>query len=337
MGKDKNRRIMKRMILTGLLVGLLSVGVASYHSAQEPKQLKMIYIPKIIDPNNEFWTALIAGARMAAQEHNIELTVVAPDREEYYEKQNELILQAINQNPDVILISPSHYTKTLEAVKEVRKKGIKIVFIDSEVEEPVWDCIVATDNFIAGTKMGNVAKLHIDDQTQIAVVGHVKSSSTAIERIRGLEYSLGNKKNQIVETVFCDSTFEKAYALTVELVKKYPELDMIIGTNEYAAVGAADAIKDMGLSGKIKMVGFDNSIEEVQLLEEGVFVGIVVQKPFNMGYLGVEQAYKITQGDDYKIQLDSGSELITKENMYTEENQKLLFPFVGKQFRETQE
>ena len=337
MGKDKNRRVMKRLILTGLLIGLFSAGVASYHGAQEPKQLKMIYIPKIIDPNNEFWTALIAGARMAAQEHNIELTVVAPDREDDYERQNELILQAINQNPDVILISPSHYTKTLEAVKEVRKKGIKIVFIDSEVEEPLWDSIVATDNFIAGTKMGNVAKLYIDNDTQIAVVGHVKTSSTAIERIRGLEYSLGNKKTQIVETVFCDSTFERAYALTVGLVEKYPDLDMIIGTNEYSAVGAADAIKDMGLSGKIKMVGFDNSIEEVQLLEEGVFVGIVVQKPFNMGYLGVEQAYKIIQGDDYKFQLDSGSELITKENMYTEENQKLLFPFVGKQFRETQE
>jgi len=337
MGKDKNRRIMKRMILTGLLIGLISAGVASYYTAQEPRQIKMVYIPKIIDPNNEFWTALIAGARMAAQEHNIELTVVAPDREDDYERQNELILQAINQNPDVILISPSHYTKTLEAVKEVRKKGIKIVFIDSEVEEPLWDSIVATDNFIAGTKMGNVAKLYIDNDTQIAVVGHVKTSSTAIERIRGLEYSLGNKKTQIVETVFCDSTFERAYALTVGLVEKYPDLDMIIGTNEYSAVGAADAIKDMGLSGKIKMVGFDNSIEEVQLLEEGVFVGIVVQKPFNMGYLGVEQAYKIIQGDDYKFQLDSGSELITKENMYTEENQKLLFPFVGRQFRETQE
>ena len=85
------------------------------------------------------------------------------------------------------------------------------------------------------------------------------------------------------------------------------------------------------------MVGFDNSIEDVQLLEEGVFVGIVVQKPFNMGYLGIEQAYKILKNEEFKVQLDSGSELITKENMYTEENQKLLFPFVGRQFREAQD
>ena len=60
----------------------------------------------------------------------------------------------------------------------------------------------------------------------------------------------------------------------MELIHKYPDLDLIVGTNEYSAVGAANAIKDMRLTGKIKMVGFDNSIEEVQLLEEGVFVGI---------------------------------------------------------------
>ncbi len=326
-----------KILLVLALLGIVAMGWLLGRGVQEENQIKMVYIPKIIDNNNEFWTALIAGARMAAEEYHIDLTIIAPQREEDFEKQNALILEAIEQNPDVILVSPSHYTGTLEAVKEVRKRGIKLVFIDSEVKEPVWDSIVATDNFIAGTKMGNLAKSYIDDNTQIAVVGHVKTSSTAIERIRGLEYILGKRKSQIVETVFCDSTFEKAYSLTEELVKKYPDLDLVIGTNEYSAVGAANAIKDLGMAGKIKMVGFDNSIEEVQLLEEGVFVGIVVQKPFNMGYLGIEQAYKILKNEEFKVQLDSGSELITKENMYTEENQKLLFPFVGRQFREAQD
>ena len=333
--KYSKRQFANKIVLIALLTGFLVFGWIVLNGLKEDRQIKMVLIPKIIDNNNEFWTALIAGAKMAAQENGIDLTVVAPDREEDYERQNELILEAVSQKPDVILIAPSHYTKTLEAVKEAKKNDIKIVFIDSEVEEPVWDSIVATDNFIAGTKMGNLAKQYIDDDTQIAVVGHVKTSSTAIERIRGLEYILGSRKSQIVDMVFCDSSFDKAYDLTVELIHKYPDLDLIVGTNEYSAVGAANAIKDMRLTGKVKMVGFDNSIEEVQLLEEGVFVGIVVQKPFNMGYLGVEQAYKIISREEFKVQLDSGSELITKDNMYTEENQKLLFPFVGRQFRET--
>ena len=71
-------------------------------------------------------------------------------------------------------------------------------------------------------------------------------------------------------------------------------------------------------------------IEEIQLLEEGIFDAIVIQKPFNMGYLGIETAVRAARGRDVETYVDSGSELITKENMYSEENQKLLFPFFGK-------
>ena len=101
-------------------------------------------------------------------------------------------------------------------------------------------------------------------------------------------------------------------------------------------MGAAKAVKELGLEKKIGIMGFDNSLEEVKLLEEGVLNGIVIQKPFNMGYFGVEQAAKIIKGENYIKYLDCGSKLITKEDMYTEENQKILFPFIGRQFREIQ-
>ena len=56
-----------------------------------------------------------------------------------------------------------------------------------------------------------------------------------------------------------------------------------------------------------------------------------------MGYFGVEQAVKIIKGEKHTEYLDCGSELITKEYMYTEENEKMLFPFIGRQFREISE
>ena len=61
-------------------------------------------------------------------------------------------------------------------------------------------------------------------------------------------------------------------------------------------------------------------------MEAGVYEALAIQKPFNMGYLGVETAVRAARGERVEENIDSGSELITKENMYTEENQKLLFP-----------
>ena len=63
---------------------------------------------------------------------------------------------------------------------------------------------------------------------------------------------------------------------------------------------------------QVKVVGFDNSVEQIQLLEAGVFQGIVIQKPFNIGYLGVEQAVKAIEGYPMEYNLDSGCKLITK-------------------------
>ena len=62
-------------------------------------------------------------------------------------------------------------------------------------------------------------------------------------------------------------------------------------------------------------------------MEEGIFEIIVIQNPFKMGYLGIEAAVEILNGGKVEKHIDSGCELISNDSVYTEENQKLLFPF----------
>ncbi len=49
------------------------------------------------------------------------------------------------------------------------------------------------------------------------------------------------------------------------MLKERPEIDVVIGTNEYSAVGAARGVRKMGMEGQVKVVGFDNSVEQIQL------------------------------------------------------------------------
>lgn len=74
-------------------------------------------------------------------------------------------------------------------------------------------------------------------------MAHVKGVSTAVEREEGFRKGLGKLADNIVEVVYCDSQYEKSRQLTVELMKKYPNLKMIAGMNEYSSVGAARAVK----------------------------------------------------------------------------------------------
>ena len=60
---------------------------------------------------------------------------------------------------------------------------------------------------------------------------------------------------------------------------------------------------------KIQVVGVDSSQEAVQLMEKGVFKGIVVQKAFKMGYLGVTETVRMLQGKPYDENVNSGCQL----------------------------
>ena len=303
-------------------------GAAWYRQKKiEERRMSLVYIPKVEDSTNDFWKALILGTKMAAKEYNADIEIKAPNEENDIVRQNELLKEAISEEPDAILFSPSSFTESNDLLKEAKEKGIRISFIDSYTEEKVQNLTVATDNLEAGEKLGKFAATLLDPDDQIAIVAHVKGVSTAVEREEGFRKGLGDLAKNIVEVVYCDSQYEKSRKLTQELMEKYPNLKMVAGMNEYSSVGAARAVKAAGAKDRIQVVGVDSSQEAVQLMENGVFKGLVVQKAFKMGYIGVKETILMLRGKSYEKDVNSGCELVTPDNMYDSEIEKLLFPF----------
>lgn len=320
----------KKWLSICLVVCLIGgIGGAAWYRQKkiEERRMSLVYIPKVEDSTNDFWKTLILGTKMAAKEYNADIEIKAPTEENDIERQNELLKEAISEEPDAILFSPSSFTESNDLLKEAKEKGIRISFIDSYTEEKVQDLTVATDNLEAGEKLGKFAATLLGPDDQIAIVAHVKGVSTAVEREEGFRKGLGDLAKNIVEVVYCDSQYEKSRKLTQELMEKYPNLKMVAGMNEYSSVGAARAVKAAGAKDRIQVVGVDSSQEAVQLMENGVFKGLVVQKAFKMGYIGVKETILMLRGKSYEKDINSGCELVTPDNMYDSEIEKLLFPF----------
>ena len=295
--------------------------------ATQTRKCSLIYIPKIRDDTNDFWTSVISGCRMAAEEYESELEIMAPDKEENVEEQNRVLRAAIEKKPDAILFSPSSMNASDELLKEAKDKGIRITYIDSYTKEDLQDLTVATDNVNAGRMMGEYARTLLDKDSKIAIVSHVKGVSTAVEREQGFREGLGDYAENIVETVYCNSLYEKSYELAQELMRRYPDLELIAGMNEYSAVGVGRAVSDAGAKDKIAVFGVECSQEAIILIDMGVYKGIIVQKAFRMGYIGVEETIHMLNGDAVEKNIDSGCELVTPENMYNSDIERLIFPF----------
>ncbi len=318
---------LKKWGLVCLLFLLLGAGIAASHPSAGEEKKEIVLVLKVIDSSNDFWTAIIQGAEMAAREYGANLTVMGPNAETKYEEQGKMIEEAIAMNPDAIALAPSSFTETQEHARKIEAAGIPLVLVDSVMEEEMGSCIVATDNIEAGRKMGQYILEHFKNIAEIGIVGHVQGVSTAVEREAGLREGLGEFEKKVVDIVFCDSDYRKAYLITKDMLKRYPDINVIVGLNEYSSVGAARAVNDLGLKGEVRMIGFDSSMKEVEYLEDGTFEAMVVQKPLNMGYLCIEKTMQLLNKEKISEVVDSGSVLITKNTMYTEENQKLLFPF----------
>ena len=323
------RKYRKVIIIIIILMAALLVAVTGLMSpgVTQTRECSLIYIPKIKDDANDFWSSLISGCKMAAEEYGSKLEIMAPDKEENIEEQNRLLKAAIEKEPDAILFSPSSMSASDKLLKKAKEKGIRITYIDSYTEEELQDLTVATDNVEAGRRLGEYARTLLDKDSRLAIVSHVKGVSTAVEREQGFREGLGDYAKNIVEVVYCNSLFEKSYELTNELMKKYPDLEMIAGMNEYSAVGVGRAVSDAGAKDRIAVVGVDCSQEAINLMEMGVYKGIIVQKAFRMGYMGVEETIHMLNGDSVSKNIDSGCELVTPDNMYDSDIERLIFPF----------
>ena len=81
-------------------------------------------------------------------------------------------------------------------------------------------------------------------------------------------------------------------------------------------------------------VGFDSAEPLVKALRAGEIDGLVLQDPINMGYLGVKTLVRHLRGESVEKLTDTGSMLVTPENMDSPEVKNLLEPDFAKWLKE---
>jgi ribose transport system substrate-binding protein len=103
-------------------------------------------------------------------------------------------------------------------------------------------------------------------------------------------------------------------------------VDGIFCPNESTTFGMLRALQNANLAGRIRFVGFDSSEKLLQALRDGQLDAIVVQDPYNMGYLGVKTLVRAIRGEHVEKQIDTGATLVTRDNMEQPELQRRLHP-----------
>ena len=315
-----------KWFIVGVSTGILIfIGYSSYQSSKKPD--KIVLVSKSIQSEYVFWETIRMGAQLAAKEEEIPFEYVGPLEEKDVDKQVEIMNSKIEEGADIILLAAADKERLALSVENAKKKGITLVSVDSSVVGQTE--IVATDNVAAAQELTHYLLESINNEGEVIMLNFVQGASTANEREQGYDLVMaGQDKVNQLPTVYTEGTTESAYKKAKEIIKQYPNLKGIVGANQYMTEGICLAIEELGLSKKIKVVGFDSSNVIIEALEKGIIEAILVQKPFNMGYLGVKVAVDLFDGKKVEQDTDTGYKLITADTLYDTENQKLLYPII---------
>ena len=322
MKRDK-LRILAVFLLFAVIL-LSACGSAEGRAAQ----YKIYLITK--STSTEFWRSVFAGANAARAEYNVNLTIRGPDTEENYAGQNMYIKEAIRNHADAIVFSAISYTENASAINEAAEAGIKIVVIDSDVNSSRVSARIGTDNIQAGRITAAAALDTEEKHLGVGIVNFAQFSRNGEEREIGLREQL-EKDSRVEEicTVNSLTDHDAARESAIKLLREHPEINILIGLNEPLGVGVAEASEQLNLKDRVRVISFDSNIRCIELLRSGDVSALIVQNPYAMGYLGVETAWKLLEGQSFRPDqlIDTATSIITRENMFTVEGQKALFSF----------
>ncbi len=330
-------RINKKMLAFGIIVLVLVYTICAQviiynlnDLEREDGESTKSYVAVITkSTTSDFWKEVESGVIAAAAEYNIEVTFDGPDNEEDYETQNIMIEEAVEAGAEVIVLSAADYNANAEAVDQAIEQGVSVISIDSDVNSEGVAYTIGTDNYLAGYMAGEAALSCTDETLYIGIVNYDVNSANGQEREAGFRDAVATDSRVVfMETINVLSTTEDAKEKTMELLTTYPQINVIATFNEWTSLGVGYAIEEMGLGRDTTVVAFDNNVVSVGMLEIGNVDALIVQNPFAMGYLGVECAYNLINGIGVEEgRIDTETTLITRENMYDEVSQRVLFSF----------
>lgn len=323
--KRRNNTIITCLILT---INLLFCSCTQKQKLNDNDKKRTVAVI-VKTKSGDYWDSVKMGTDIAAKEFNINVEFMAPDDEEDIDAQIKFISKSIDKKVDAIVVAPSDYMALVDIVQRAIEHKIPVITIDSELNTDAVNCLISTDNFEAGKRAGEKLVQINGEYSKVAIMGFVKGNPNGDKREEGFLKAISKYPDiEVVAKRYCSSNSTLATILTKNILSQDNRIDAIIALNSTSAEGVAQAIDELDLSGKVKIIAFDNTLREINYIEKGIIQSIIIQNPLSMGYLGIKYANSIIDGKKIPKKVNIDSKVIDKENMYSPENQKLLFPFV---------
>ena len=279
--------------------------------AKKASSKKKIYMI-VKASESEFWQVVLDGAKSAANDLDVELIMQAPASESDIDKQIAILENAISSKPDAIVLAPLQASPLVIGIEDAADQAIPVILIDSRADTDKITSFLASDNLNIGTTAADEMAKALTakfgkPEGKIACITFLSGATSLEKRKKGFIDQIKAKYPKIEIVDFRNAMGKTGESLNFvqDFLKKYKDLKGIFANNQPSGDETVRALDDADRK-DLAVVVVDSGEQEVWGLKNGFVDAMIVQKPWMMGYMGVDYALKAINGEKLPKFVDTG-------------------------------
>ena len=276
--------------------------------------------------DSERWENMREGAYLVCKDMNADLSLLTTLSENDVVEQEEIIEREIEDGSDALIIAPCDSNEIKEFVEKKRLR-IPVVYLESTDNDFLGNVNISVDDYNMGYSLGEELISQESDIVTVAIISENTNRESVALREKGFRDAIDGKVGKLI-TWSREGTAVNANTRTFIQRKIVSEAtDVMVSLDNTTTDALLDALTNLNKTSKIYSISTSN--KAVYNLYNEEIKALMYPNEFSMGYLAAMNAL---DPSDAGAKYPSGKieyRMVKKENMYDEENQTLLFPFVN--------
>ena len=295
----------------------VALGVSTLGTTANAAEYKITFIQGVA--GDAFYVTMGCGVAAAAAKGGATITTQGAAKWDAT-VQIPVLNTVVASKPDAILIAPNDTNALQKPIEAAIAAGIKVVLVDTTIGDPSKAVSeIASDNY-GGGKAAFTAVMGLARKGgKVLVVSTSPGVSSVDARVNGFADAANkNKKFNYIGVQYSNNEPAVAQRIITAALAKNKDIVAVFATNLFSAQGVAAGIKQAGMAGKVKIVGFDAGSDQVAALKAGTVQALIAQQPAKIGSTGVENAIAAIKGQTvspHKVQ--TGFTILTMKNINT--------------------
>lgn len=298
--------------------------IISFNVGQQPMQSVYTKISVITrESSSEAIVNLQQGLEQAADDMDVEMSILTLTEQNSAEEQQKLIEREINGGAQAIVIMPIEWEELQKTIEQAVEK-VPVIYMGSSIQGGSVSAVVLGQDKEMGKELGKKIFVKGVFNKKILLLESSIRCDSINKRKEGLLSMLENRADSIIKYPFeiSDTAIQN-----LETVIQQTQPDIVIALEPTVLDIAAETVQRLSKQ-NIMVYGFGMTTKTLSYIEKDEITAAIIQNDFNLGYLSIRTAMEIL----HRIEKKEGGMIdyafVNKGNMYTKENQRLLFPFV---------